>query len=273
MNHSSIHRLILTTGFCILTTLLFTNCGRKENAGVVSQNPEEEGKGGHDDHGSEAAGATYQEGKGIALLEETKKSLGLELADVGEQSVWPKVSLTAQVYRAASEASRTYGHERQGNAYATALVSQEMAVQLKPGQKFTFVCKNSADANHEGVVLKIDQAQVAILGKAEALLELPDPDQSLTVGAFVEAGVPIGSAPQKMLGIPHSALLETSTGTYAFVQNGGFLLRTEIKTGARNNDTIEVTEGLYEGDTIAVKPVEALYLIELRATKGGGHSH
>lgn len=291
MNHSSIYRLILTTGFCILTTILFTSCGQKEKSGAGSQESEshnapedkpaaekpaaesKESAEGHDDHGSEAAGASYQEGKGIALLEETKKSLGLELAEVAEQSIWPNVRLTAQIYRSASEASRTYGHERQGNAYATSLVSQEMADQLKPGQKFAFVCKNSADANHEGVVLKIDRAQVPILGKAEALLELPDPDQSLAVGAFVEAEAPIGSAPQKMLSIPHSALLETSTGTYAFVQNGGFLLRTEIKTGARSKDTIEVTEGLYEGDTIAVKPVEALYLIELRTTKGGGHSH
>jgi hypothetical protein len=38
-------------------------------------------------------------------------------------------------------------------------------------------------------------------------------------------------------------------------------------------DRVEVSGGLYEGDTIAVRPAERLYLIELRATKGGGHSH
>lgn len=272
MKYSSVQRNVLTAGFWLLAALLLISCGRKENPGARAQNSEE-GKGAHDDHGAEAAVASYQEGKGISLSEETKISLGLELAEVGEQAVWPTVKLTAQVYRTASEASRTYGSERQGNAYATALVSSEMAAQLKPGQKFAFVCKDNADVRHEGIVLKIDKAQVPVLGKAEALVQLPDPDQSLAVGAFVEAEVSVGNGPRTMLGIPHSALLETSTGTYAFVQNGGFLLRTEIKTGARNKDNIEITEGLYEGDTIAVKPVEALYLIELRATKGGGHSH
>jgi hypothetical protein len=30
---------------------------------------------------------------------------------------------------------------------------------------------------------------------------------------------------------------------------------------------------LLEGDTVVTRPVQTLYLIELRATKGGGHSH
>jgi hypothetical protein len=232
-----------------------------------------ESTGGHEDHGAEAAGATYQEGKGIGLSEETRKSLGLELMEVGEREMWPSQTLTAQVYRSAAEASRTYGREREGNAYATALISKELATQFKPGQKLTFFSKDVADASHDGLIWKIDMAQVSVLGKAEALLELPDPDRSLAVGTFIEAQVPIGTTPQKWVSIPRSAVLETSTGSYAFVQNGSFLLRTEIKTGALTHEYIEITDGLYEGDTIAVKPVETLYLIELRATKGGGHCH
>jgi hypothetical protein len=123
------------------------------------------------------------------------------------------------------------------------------------------------------LVFKIETVQMAVLGKAEALLELADPGNQLAVGDFIKVQVPVGKGARKTLSIPLSAVLETATGTYAYVQNGDHLLRTEIRTGAKNNDFIEVTEGLYEGDTVAVKPVEALYLIELRATKGGGHSH
>jgi len=226
-----------------------------------------------DGHGVEAAGAAYRDGKGIELPEETRKSIGLELVEVGEREMWPRQTLTAQVYRSAAEASRTYGREREGNAYATALISKEQADLFRPGQKFTFRCREGEDSTHDGVIWKIDTVQLSSLGKAEALLELPDGDRSLAVGAFIEAKVSIGSAPQKGISVPHSAILETSTGKYAYVQNGGHLLRTEIKTGAGNEEYVEVTEGLYEGDTIVVKPVETLYLIELRATKGGGHSH
>jgi hypothetical protein len=284
MKYSSIHRFILNSIYLLLSSLLIIGCGEKHkdednhdhgNAPAVEKTAAEskESGGAHDDHGAETAGATYQEGKGISLLEETKKSLGLELAEVGEQSVWPMVKLTAQVYRSAAEPSKIYGPERQGYAYATALISKETVTQLKSGQKLSFAPKDSQDSNHEGIIQRIDMAQIPVLGKAEALLQLPDTDHSLTVGAFIEAQVPIGQAPQKLISIPRSALLETSTGTYAFVQNGSFLLRTEVKTGAQNNEYIEITEGLYEGDTIAVKPVETLYLIELRSTKGGGHCH
>ncbi|MES2309138.1 MAG: hypothetical protein V4507_09805, partial [Verrucomicrobiota bacterium] len=78
---------------------------------------------------------------------------------------------------------------------------------------------------------------------------------------------------QKHLNIPRSALLETSQGSFVFVKNGDSWLRTEIKVGHSSKETIEITEGLHEGETIATQPVEALYLIELRSTKGGGHSH
>jgi len=79
--------------------------------------------------------------------------------------------------------------------------------------------------------------------------------------------------PQKAISIPSSAILKTAMGSFVFVQNGEFLLRTEVKTGNTHDDRIQIVEGLYEGDVIVRKPVEMLYLIELRATKGGGHSH
>lgn len=259
-------------GMLLLVSMLaLAGCGEPHGDG----DGHDHGKsgGGEDGHGMEAAGAVYREGKGIELPEETRKSIGLELVEVGEQEMRPRQTLTAQVYRSAAEASRTYGREREGNAYATALVSKEQAGLFQTGQKFTFRCREGEDSTHDGVIWKIDTAQLAVLGKAEALLELPDGDRSLAVGAFIEASVPVGGTPQKAVAVPPSAILETSTGKYAYVVNGGHLLRTGIKTGAAGGDYVEITEGLYEGDTVAVKPVETLHLIELRATKGGGHCH
>jgi hypothetical protein len=46
-----------------------------------------------------------------------------------------------------------------------------------------------------------------------------------------------------------------------------------VRTGAESSEYIEITDGLYAGDIVVSNPVEMLYLIELRATKGGGHSH
>ena len=75
-----------------------------------------------------------------------------------------------------------------------------------------------------------------------------------------------------MITVPRSAVLETATGKFAFVENGDYLLRTSIVTGA---ETAEYgnhrrdLRGRYRRD----QTCRNLYLIELRATKGGGHSH
>lgn len=226
----------------------------------------------HEDHDDKSSGATYVEGKGISLSEETRKSLGLEMAGVEEREIAPTLSLTAQIYRAANEAPRLRGGERFGNAYATALIPMAQKEKLTSGISLSFAPKNNNGSPREGILWKLNATQTAPLGKVEALLELPDPEHTLHVGDFIEARISLGEK-RKTLAIPRSALLETSTGYYAFVQNGDSLLRTEIKIGLQTDHSVEVTAGLYEGDEIVVKPVEALHLIELRATKGGGHSH
>jgi len=55
--------------------------------------------------------------------------------------------------------------------------------------------------------------------------------------------------------------------------HGDAYLRTAVKTGAEADDQVEITDGPSAGDRVVSTPVQALWLIELRATKGGGHSH
>ena len=76
-----------------------------------------------------------------------------------------------------------------------------------------------------------------------------------------------------MLTVPRSALLDSAAGLFVYVVNGEFYLRTPVKVGARSADFIEITDGLYAGDSVVATPVEQLWLAELRLTKGGGHSH
>lgn len=225
------------------------------------------------DHGSEGEGATYLEGKGISLMKETEQSLGVEIVDLTEQNIQSKIHLTAQVYRSASEKTKKMGGEQQGNAYATALISNDLSTRLKDQTKVSFLNPRKNNLFHVGTLWKIITAQASGLENTELLLEFPDPEKSMTIGDFLEIDLIPDDSPSKKLVIPHSARLTTSNGTFAFVKNGDFLLRTEIKTGIENEEWIEIVEGLYEGDQVAVKPVEALYMIELRATKGGGHCH
>ena len=247
-------------------------CGSKqpEHSDADGNGRENGGEhGDHHDHGEEAAGARYAEGKGITLLDETKEAIGLELAAAEERKLAPVLPLEAQVYRAANEPSRP-GGEQTGSAYATALVNPRLAEKLKAGELATL---KTHDAGYEAQVWRIDSVSKEAVNSVEVILQIPDPGNSLKVGEFVSGSVIESGAEETVLTIPRSAVLETATGKFTFVQNGDYLLRTFITTGAENAEYAEITDGIYAGDVVVTKPVETLYLIELRATKGGGHSH
>jgi multidrug efflux pump subunit AcrA (membrane-fusion protein) len=69
--------------------------------------------------------------------------------------------------------------------------------------------------------------------------------------------------------IPAAALLRTVKGDFVFVANGDWYLRTPVQIGAAHGNWLEVTGGLYEGDTVVTQGASALWLAELSATNGG----
>lgn len=214
-------------------------------------------------------GAKYSEGKGVFLLDETKKSIGLKVAEVEERQLASVVPLEAQIYRAANEPSRS-GGEQTGAAYASALLAPNFAATLKTGDP---VIVQSAGAKFQGSVWKIETATKAAVANEEVILQIADPDETLRVGSFVSGEATPAGETDLVVTVPRSAVLETATGKFTFVANGEAFLRTPVATGVENADYTEITDGLYAGDVVASTPAETLYLIELRATKGGGHCH
>ncbi len=69
--------------------------------------------------------------------------------------------------------------------------------------------------------------------------------------------------------VPTPALLRTSEGAFVFVRNGQRWLRTEVKPGTEADGTMQIADGLLEGDVIAVAGVWGLWLAEIQAIKGG----
>jgi len=243
----------MNKAFLLLTILALTLVGCRQSPAPAGQ-----------EHDEAEEGAVYKEGHGLSFSPETKTAIGLELADAETREIAPNVPLTAQVYRAASEPPRTGSYEKPGFSYASALLGPDIGRKLKAGD----IVKTTEG---EGRITRVDPTQEAGVGKVEILLEIPDPEARLRVGTFLPAEAALGK--QEGVTIPASAVLETADGLYAYVQNGESFLRTPVTTGISDGQWIEITDGLYEGDVVAAKPVSSLYLIELRATKGGGHCH
>lgn len=72
-----------------------------------------------------------------------------------------------------------------------------------------------------------------------------------------------------ILVVPKSAVLNTTAGDLVFVENGERYKRAPVKVGRDFGDLLEITDGVYEGDTVVTGAAQTLWLIELRAIKGG----
>lgn len=258
---------LIVAGFACLTLAACDSAHRH------SSDPQEHEHGpdeaDHHDHEHEEGAVRFIEGKGLALPEESEKALGLTFSLAERHRLFSTVPVEAQVYRAATEPSRQ-GGETRGNAYAAAFLTSLAVQAIKPDDAATLT---GVPGSFSGNVWKIDPASRDALANEEVILQIPDAAGSLKVGDFLSGVITKQDAGASVLSIPSPAVLETVAGRFAFVKNGGFLLRVPVRTGAVSADRIEITDGLRDGDTVVTHPVQTLYLIELRATKGGGHSH
>jgi len=200
----------------------------------------------------------FQGNKGIWLPEETRKLLGVESAEVAERPMQQQLRKLARVYRAARDGAP---------ACASVMLTAAEAIDVKPGQTIRL---KAAGAQEEfpGKLARVDEQTQAALGQAEALLEFDDAQPGVAAGTFLTATFLIGE-PRAVLVVSQSALLTAAEGTFVYAVNGKHFTRTKIKTAATTDAFVEVEDGLYSGDSVAVKGVGSLRLIELSALKGG----
>jgi len=74
---------------------------------------------------------------------------------------------------------------------------------------------------------------------------------------FVEVRIAIGEK-ENVLIIPRKAILYKQNKSYVFVMNRGQVSQREVLLGLLEEDLVEVTQGLDEGEVIIVVGVEGL---------------
>jgi hypothetical protein len=196
---------------------------------------------------------TFKEGKGLSLPAETRKSIGLETVEVAERKMSPQIGTEISVYRVETNM-----------AFASGFVAAEQAALLKVGEPMTATTKDRQ--RFTGKLTRLDAQTTAATGRTEFLVEFKA--EVAQVGMSLNATFS-GKAEASVTVIPRSALLHAAEGDFVFVVNGDHLLRTPVKVGVESADVIEITDGLYSGDKVVVKPVQTLWLTELRFVKGG----
>lgn len=92
-----------------------------------------------------------------------------------------------------------------------------------------------------------------------------------------QAQIHLTHSTKEAIAIPSDAVIRDGNGTHVYVQTGNNTFQPRmVKTGIENFNLVEITEGLNEGDTVAVTGAYLLYS-ELILKKGtdpmAGHNH
>lgn len=226
--------------------------------------------GGHAETREASSGARYEAGQGVFLSEEIRRNLGLETAEAAMRHLPLIFRFTPQVFDETHRSMAAGAAHVACVAKASGLIAREQAAFLRDGMPVRFVTQ--AGDVLGGVILKVHPAVTLAFGDAEVVAGVTNAGAQLAMGEFLAATVTIPRA-EPVLVVPQAAVLRSVEGAFVYVANGDAYLRREIKTGAETEEGVEVVEGLRDGEAVVVRAVETLRLIELRATKGGGHAH
>ncbi|HAB19761.1 MAG TPA: efflux RND transporter periplasmic adaptor subunit [Verrucomicrobiota bacterium] len=239
---------------------LLAGCKRPEES---TDRPETGHAHHHEGEAEPPSGASYKNGEGVRVEEETKELLGLETIGVAAKPLVRNVQFVVQAFPAtrANDPARWQ---------AIGLISKTVVTGVEPGQEV--VLRAQDGKTFKGKVKSIGALQDRVDGETEVVVEFPNPTPSSTAINFLHATLSLPASASQTV-VPESALLRTAEGTFVYAVNGNAFQRVAVKTGTQADGFVEITEGLLEGDSVVTRPVEILYLVELRATKGGGHSH
>jgi len=210
----------------------------------------------------EAVGPQYSANRGLFLPDETRRSIDLQVVEVGEQKGSGTLEFEVRVYA------------REGNVIkASGALGIAPARLLKAGQSVAIQTRENGrpattSPAFTGKVVGVSEQLRAATGHLEVLVELAAAPESIVVGSVLSAQITLQEG-EKVITIPKSALLQCTEGSFVFAVSGEHFVRTAVKAGGSHGEVVEISDGLLPGDEVVARPVMSLWLTELAAVKGG----
>jgi RND family efflux transporter MFP subunit len=128
---------------------------------------------------------------------------------------------------------------------------EKMVSWVRVGQEVTISVEAYADRAFKGKITRINPSveQQTRSFEVEALIE--NNDGALKPGFFVKAVIPSSNVASALF-VPQDALLYVYGVYKVFVIEGNTLKEKEVKIGERAGDDVEILEGVFEGDRVAL---------------------
>lgn len=216
----------------------------------------------------EAATVGYESAKDAkeltqgAVLEDTKKQLNtsLQLAKVAVDSaelalsyyqvttpISGKVlSKNVEVNGMATSSSPSYIIAGEETMTVTFQVSESIMNTLQKNQKIT-VERNGVE--FEGVITEVGNAVNAQTGLFQIKAAVQADGQELPSGVSVKITSDTYTADNEII-IPYDAVYYETDGSYVYVVKDGHAVKTYVTTGIFDDSSIEIVEGISEGDLV-----------------------
>jgi hypothetical protein len=246
--------------------LVFSGCKRERSHAHHDGEHSPGGGDGHS-HGDDAesfSGATFKEGTGITLLEETRQLLGVQTLEVREQKLPRVIRFVGRLFETTIADGAAAGQASPARHLASGTLPAGDATRLQPGLPVQLTTLSGVTIT--GEVQRVTKALPN--GEAEVIVAFRSESPRLEDGDFTEAAIFVPGEKSSLV-VPRESVIRGATGDLVYVVNGGAYLLAWVELGAEADGLVEVTDGLLAGDSVVTRGALDLWLVELRALKGG----
>ena len=242
--------LVLIIIFAVIAFLV-TGCGSREtHSSLPIKSP--------------VPGANYKKSEGVILTDEMRSFLHVEISELVERKLSNRIQFTVQLFGENHLSSPGSENHSECEVRGSVFLPAATAKSIKPGQRVQL--NNATNTCQNGRIVSLSSEWAA--NEVEAVIGMPH-FASAQPGDFIEAFLSLPEG-ESVVAVPLTALLHTAEGAFVYAVNGSAYYPTAVQTGREADGFIEIKDGLLAGDQVVTRGVAELWLIQLRATKGGG---
>jgi len=153
---------------------------------------------------------------------------------------------------------------------------EDLLRELRVGQTVRVTVPTYPGERFEGKITFIHPQIDPERRVAHVWAEIRNPGGRLKPDMFVQLSVAVGGGP-KALVIPAAALMKAEGREFVFVETPAGFKRADVLVGARNDESVEIKQGLAPGAAVVTDGKRQVYTVFLAARSGapalGGHTH
>ncbi|NRT75852.1 efflux RND transporter periplasmic adaptor subunit [Clostridium beijerinckii] len=142
------------------------------------------------------------------------------------------------------------------SVYATIQVPQEKITGVKIGQAATITVDGN-DKTYDGTIEAMDSAADATTRVFNCKVKIDNGDKSLLPGIFGKVQL-ISEEKAQVITVPISALAGNEGDYSVFLNDNGTAKKQKITIGETNENNVEVTDGIKEGDQVICTNISTL---------------